>query len=58
MADVFVSYARTDRARVLPYAKADPDLELLRDEPRFHAMIAEAEARLAKEARLQAADTA
>jgi adenylate cyclase len=33
----------------LPYAKADPDLELLRDEPRFHAMIAEAEARLAKE---------
>ena len=33
----------------LPYAKADPDLELLRDEPRFHAMIADAEARLAKE---------
>jgi len=31
----------------LPYAKADPDLELLRNEPRFHAMVAEAEARLA-----------
>ncbi|MEJ2516160.1 MAG: TIR domain-containing protein [Gammaproteobacteria bacterium] len=33
----------------LPYAKADPDLDLLRDEPRFHAMIADAEARLARE---------
>jgi adenylate cyclase len=42
----------------LAYAKADPDLELLRDEPRFHAMITDAEARLASEAALQAADTA
>ena len=33
----------------LPYVKADPDLELLRDEPRFHAMIADAEQRLANE---------
>lgn len=39
----------------LPYAKADPDLELLRDEPRFHAMIADAEARLAGEGELPAA---
>ncbi|HEY3521819.1 MAG TPA: TIR domain-containing protein [Rhodanobacteraceae bacterium] len=31
----------------LPYAKADPDLDLLRDDPRFHAMVAKAEARLA-----------
>jgi adenylate cyclase len=31
----------------LPYAKADPDLDLLRSEPRFHAMVADAEARLA-----------
>jgi adenylate cyclase len=32
----------------MPYAKADPDLELLRDEPRYVAMVAAAEARLAK----------
>jgi adenylate cyclase len=33
----------------LPYAKADPDLRLLRDEPRFQAMVADAEARLAND---------
>jgi adenylate cyclase len=42
----------------LPYAKADPDLELLRDEPRFQAMIADAETRLAREGEPTAADTA
>jgi adenylate cyclase len=31
----------------LPYAKADPDLELLRDDPRYIAIVAAAEARLA-----------
>ena len=31
----------------LPYAKADPDLDLLRDDPRYQAMVAAAEARLA-----------
>jgi adenylate cyclase len=31
----------------LPYAKADPDLEILRKEPRYLAMVAAAEARLA-----------
>ena len=31
----------------LPYAKADPDLDLLRDDPRFKAMVAAAEVRLA-----------
>ena len=31
----------------LPYAKADPDLESLRDDPRYKAMVAAAEARLA-----------
>jgi adenylate cyclase len=31
----------------LPYAKADPDFTLLRDDPRFNAMVAAAEARLA-----------
>ena len=31
----------------LPYAKADPDLEMLRNEPRYLAMVAAAEARLA-----------
>ena len=32
-----------------PYAKVDPDLECLRDDPRYQAMIAAAEARLATE---------
>ncbi|MBU6421084.1 MAG: TIR domain-containing protein [Gammaproteobacteria bacterium] len=31
----------------LPYAKADPDFELLHDDPRYEAMVAAAEARLA-----------
>ena len=30
----------------LPYAKVDPDLELLHDDPRYQAMVAAAEARL------------
>jgi adenylate cyclase len=33
----------------LPYAKADPDLDLLRDDPRYQAMEAAAEARLAQQ---------
>ena len=32
--------------KFLPYAKGDPDLELLRDDPRYQAMVAAAEARL------------
>ncbi|MGN6790036.1 MAG: TIR domain-containing protein [Rhodanobacteraceae bacterium] len=32
----------------LPYAKADPDLTLLHDHPRYQAMVAAAEARLAE----------
>ena len=32
----------------LPYAKADPDLEMLCDDPRYIAMVAAAEERLAK----------
>jgi len=31
----------------LPYAKADPDLEFLHDDPRFRAMVSAAELRLA-----------
>ncbi|MHB1897408.1 MAG: TIR domain-containing protein [Metallibacterium sp.] len=31
----------------MPYAKADPDLEFLRDDPRYQAMVSAAEARLA-----------
>ena len=31
----------------LPYAKADPDLATLHDDPRWQAMVAGAEARLA-----------
>jgi adenylate cyclase len=38
----------------LPYVKADPDLNLLRDDPRYQAMQAAAEARLAAQARQQA----
>jgi hypothetical protein len=30
----------------LPYAKADPDLDFLRDDPRYQAMVAAAETRL------------
>jgi hypothetical protein len=33
----------------LPFAKADPDLALLHDHPRWQAMVAAAEARLAGE---------
>ncbi len=32
---------------LLNHAKADPDLDPLRDDPRFQAMVAAAEARLA-----------
>ena len=32
----------------LPYAKADPDFDLLRDDPRYQAMVDAAEARLAE----------
>jgi hypothetical protein len=32
----------------LPYAKADPDFEMLRDDPRYLALVAAAEARIAK----------
>jgi adenylate cyclase len=38
----------------LPYAKVDPDLELLRKHPRYLAMLTKAEARLAANARQQA----
>jgi hypothetical protein len=31
----------------LPYAKVDPDLETLHDDPRYQAMLTAAEARLA-----------
>jgi hypothetical protein len=33
---------------LLAHAKADPDLDSLRETPRFQAMVAEAEARLAQ----------
>jgi adenylate cyclase len=38
----------------LPYVKVDPDLEMLREHPRYLAMLAKAEARLAANARQQA----
>jgi adenylate cyclase len=37
----------------LPYAKADPDIDILRGEPRYQAMVAQAEARLAAEAKVE-----
>ncbi|HET9819048.1 MAG TPA: TIR domain-containing protein [Rhodanobacteraceae bacterium] len=37
----------TVTATFLPYIEADPDLELLHDDPRYQAMVAAAEARLA-----------
>ena len=37
-------------ATFMPYAKSDPDLDLLRDHPRFQAMVSAAEARLAQQA--------
>lgn len=43
----------------LPYANADPDFQFLRDDPRYKAMVAAAEARLAaaKDAATQASAT-
>ena len=38
----------------LPYVKADPDLDLLRDDPRYQAQLAATEARLAAKAGKQA----
>jgi adenylate cyclase len=56
--DMLVPVFACITAGFLPYAKADPDLDPLRDEPRFRAMIADAEARLASESEPPAADTA
>ncbi|HTL50015.1 MAG TPA: TIR domain-containing protein [Steroidobacteraceae bacterium] len=38
----------------LPYVKADPDLDLLRDDPRFQALVSATEARLAASSGKQA----
>jgi adenylate cyclase len=56
--DMLVPVFACITAGFLPYAKADPDLDPLRDEPRFRAMVADAEARLAREGEAPAADTA
>lgn len=42
----------------LPYAKVDPDLDILRDDPRYLAMVAAAEARLTAAAATVAIKTA
>ena len=39
----------------LPYAKGDPDFDFLRDDPRYQAMVAAAEARLAASVEADAA---
>jgi adenylate cyclase len=41
----------------LPYLKADPDLDMLRDDPRYQAMLAATEARLAASSAKQATPT-
>ncbi|HSM10564.1 MAG TPA: hypothetical protein VK827_03230, partial [Lysobacter sp.] len=38
----------------LPYAKADPDIDILRSEQRYQTMLSAAEARLATEAQAEA----
>jgi adenylate cyclase len=43
-------------AGLLTHAKADPDLDCIRDDPRFKAMLAAAEARAASEGARQSAD--
>jgi adenylate cyclase len=53
--DMLVVFFERAASGVLNHARVDPDLELLRDHPRFKAMFAAAEARLARE---QAADSA
>ncbi|HXS72514.1 MAG TPA: TIR domain-containing protein [Rhodanobacteraceae bacterium] len=45
--DMLGSMYATISASFLPYAKADPDFEFLRDDPRYQALVAAAEARLA-----------
>jgi adenylate cyclase len=55
--DMLAKVFETVTDTFLPYAKADPDLDLLRDEPRYKAMVAAAEARLAGEASGQAVKT-
>jgi len=45
--EVLAKVFDTITEKFLPYAKGDPDLELLHDDPRFQAMVSAAELRLA-----------
>ena len=45
--EILESVFATISEEFLPYAKADPDLDALHDDPRWQAMVAAAEARLA-----------
>ncbi|HEY1447455.1 MAG TPA: TIR domain-containing protein [Caulobacteraceae bacterium] len=49
-------FARATEADEVSYAKIDPDLDAIRNDPRFQAMIAEAEARMTAEAGRRAKD--
>ncbi|MEO7149278.1 MAG: hypothetical protein ABIY40_05010, partial [Rhodanobacteraceae bacterium] len=51
--DMLVLVFETITEAFLPYVKADPDLDLLRDDPRYQAMVAAADARLAAEAAIK-----
>ena len=47
MLDLLGPVLENDTAETVNWAKVDPDLDPVRDHPRFKAMIASAEARLA-----------
>ncbi|WP_159017474.1 TIR domain-containing protein [Cognatiluteimonas profundi] len=53
--DMLRSVFETVTESFMPYLKADPDLDLLHDDPRYQAMLADAEARLGVAAESDAA---
>jgi adenylate cyclase len=54
--EMLAPYFAMTGATMLEHARIDPDLDPLRDDPRFKAMVAEAEARLAGGAKAATAE--